>query len=127
MGKDSERTAANSEGSETNWLRTCQAHHVGGRPQEDLRRSKSAVGEGAGGEEESGIELRTRDEKMIPPTYQTEEKVYAAYNRGGETSVTEATILSVRLSPVLLGNGKWLSRPRQPRKDLGFIHQARGA
>ena len=32
------------------------------------------MGEGQGGEEESGIELRTRDEKMIPPTYKPKEK-----------------------------------------------------
>ena len=63
MGKGSQRIAASSRGNENDWLRTREAHNVGVSEAEDRRRSKSEMGEGKGGEEESGIELRTRDEK----------------------------------------------------------------
>jgi hypothetical protein len=75
MGKDSERTAASSgESEDSDGLGSSKAHHVGLSPQEDRRRSKGALGEGEGGEEESGIGLRTWDEKMIPPTYKPKRK-----------------------------------------------------
>jgi len=74
MGKGSQRIAASSRGSENEWLRDREAHNVGVSEAEDRRCSKSEMGEGKGGEEESGIELRTRDEKMIPPTYKPKKK-----------------------------------------------------
>jgi hypothetical protein len=74
MGKGSQWIAASSRGSENDWLCTREAHNVGVSEAEDRRRSKSEMGEGKGGEEESGIELRTRDEKMIPPTYKPKKK-----------------------------------------------------
>ena len=74
MGEDSKGVAANSRCSQNNGLYSCEAHDLGGRPQEDRSGTKGEVGEVKGCEEESGIELRTRDEKMIPPTYKPKKK-----------------------------------------------------
>jgi hypothetical protein len=56
MGKDSQGTEANSSGSETRCLGTCEAHDVGVSPQEDCGGTKGTVGEVEGGEEEGGLE-----------------------------------------------------------------------
>jgi hypothetical protein len=55
MGKGWEGIEASSNGSENNSLGTCEAHHVGGRPQEDRGGAAGTLGEGAGGEEEGGV------------------------------------------------------------------------
>jgi hypothetical protein len=51
MGKRAETVAASSGGSEGNGRDSCQAHHVGGSPQEDRGDTKSTVGEDTGCEE----------------------------------------------------------------------------
>jgi hypothetical protein len=58
MGKDSERTAANSRCSQNNGFHSCEAHDLGGRPQEDRSGAAGSVGEGEGGEEEGGVDQR---------------------------------------------------------------------
>jgi tRNA(Arg) A34 adenosine deaminase TadA len=62
------------EASGGNCFGSCQTHHVGISPQEDRGGAAGEVGEGEGGEEESGVELPTRGEKMIPPTYKPKKK-----------------------------------------------------
>jgi hypothetical protein len=52
MGERSEWIAA-SEGSDG--LGSCQAHHVGGGPEEDRGSTAGKVGEGEGGAEEGGL------------------------------------------------------------------------
>ena len=52
MGKSSEGIASSSE---NNWFDTCQAHHVGIRPQEDRGGAAGTVGESEGWEEEGGV------------------------------------------------------------------------
>jgi tRNA(adenine34) deaminase len=74
MGEGEGGIEAISGGNENNWLCTREAHNVDFSPQEDRGGTAGTVGEGEGGEEESGIELRTRDEKMIPPTYKPKKK-----------------------------------------------------
>ena len=44
MGKDSERTAANSRCSQNNGLHSCEAYDLGGRPQEESRRPSGHAG-----------------------------------------------------------------------------------
>jgi tRNA(Arg) A34 adenosine deaminase TadA len=61
-----------SEGIEASGSR--EAHHVSIGPQEDRTGAEKAVGGGAGAAEEGGLDLRTRGEKMIPPTYQPKKK-----------------------------------------------------
>jgi tRNA(adenine34) deaminase len=74
MGEDPKGIAASSAGGESKRLGTCEAHHVGSSSQEDRSRARSEVGEAKGAAEEGGIELRTREEKMIPPTYKPKKK-----------------------------------------------------
>jgi adenylate cyclase len=54
MGELAERVAV-SVGGKGSHYRTCETNHVGVSSQEDSRRSKSTVGEGARGAEEGGI------------------------------------------------------------------------
>jgi len=56
MGKDSERTAANSRCSQNNGLHSCEAYDLGGRPQEDRGGAAGTLGEGEGRGEEGGLE-----------------------------------------------------------------------
>jgi hypothetical protein len=68
------------------------------------------VGEGAGASEERGVGSSGVWEKNDSSHLQTEEEVYAACDsRRQSEPATGATMLSVRSSHVLLGNGKWLS------------------
>ena len=53
MGKGSEGIEASSEGSENNWLGSCEAHHVGISPQEDRGGTAGTVGEGEGGKKKA--------------------------------------------------------------------------
>ena len=55
MGKDSEGIAANIRGSQNNGLHSCEAHDLGGRPQEDRGGTTEKVGEGEDGSEEGGV------------------------------------------------------------------------
>ena len=57
MGKG-ERTCEINIGRKDHEFRSCQAHHVGCRSQEDRRRSKSTVGEVPGAAEEGGLKKR---------------------------------------------------------------------
>jgi hypothetical protein len=57
LGKSAEWIAAN-DGSAG--LGSCKAHHVGVSPQEDRGGTAGAVGKGAGGEEEGGLEQHVR-------------------------------------------------------------------
>jgi hypothetical protein len=59
MGKDSERTAANSRRSQNNG--PCEAHDLGGRPQEDRSGAAGTVGAGKGCEE-GGVRIRYENE-----------------------------------------------------------------
>jgi hypothetical protein len=84
MGESSKGTEASSRGSENNSLCTREAHHVDFSPQEDRSGAAEKVGEGTGEEEAGSVELWTRGENDSS-RLQTEEKVYAACNRGGKT------------------------------------------
>jgi hypothetical protein len=84
MGEGSEWNAIGVRGKDTQF-RSCQTHHVCISPQENRGGAAGEVGEGEGGSEEGGIELRTREEKNDSPHLQTEEEVYATCNRGGKT------------------------------------------
>ena len=55
MGKDSEGIAANIRGNQNNGLHSCEAHDLGGRPQEDRSGAAGTVGEGEGGAKEGGV------------------------------------------------------------------------
>jgi hypothetical protein len=54
MGEHTE-TVAVSVGGKDNHDCSCETNHVGVSPQEDRRRSKSTMGEGAGGAKEGGL------------------------------------------------------------------------
>jgi len=82
MGADSESLKA-SEGRDG--FGSCKAHNVDFSPQEDCDGTAGAVGEVQSGEEEGGVELRTREENSDSSHLQTEEEVHAACNRGGKT------------------------------------------
>jgi hypothetical protein len=84
MGEGSEGIAASSGGSENNGLGSCEAHHVGISPQEDRGGSKSEMGEVEGRAEEGGLDPGLGEENDSSHL-QTEEKIYAACNRGGKT------------------------------------------
>jgi hypothetical protein len=62
MGEGSEWIEASSG----HCFGSCKAHHVNFSPQEDRRRSKSAVGEGEGGKKEGGV---TYGSKIQPSTW----------------------------------------------------------
>jgi hypothetical protein len=55
MGKDSQGIAASGGSSENNECSTCEAHNVSISPQEDRRRSKSAVGKVESREQNRGL------------------------------------------------------------------------
>jgi tRNA(adenine34) deaminase len=54
--------------------RETQTDDLSSRKKKNCSRTAGTMGEGEGGEEESGIELRTRHDKMIPPTYKPKKK-----------------------------------------------------
>jgi hypothetical protein len=74
------------ESSNGNSFVSCETHpkNLSSRQKENRGGTAGEVGEGEGGEEESGIEPRTRGENDSSDL-QTEEKVYAACNRGSKT------------------------------------------
>ena len=82
MGKGSEWIEASSG----NYFGFCetQAKNLSRRQKENRGCRTSTLGEVPGGEEEGGIGPRTRGENDSSDL-QTEEKVYAACNRGGKT------------------------------------------
>ena len=81
MGADSESLKASEDSDGFVW----QSDNVDFSPQEDCDGTAGAVGKVQSGEEEGGVELRTREENSDSSHLQTEEEVHAACNRGGKT------------------------------------------